>query len=80
MYEPDGIVNGRAAIVAVAGELLRRFGPTFRFLPQGAGVGHHGMGTLRWNAGPDGGPTTVTGFDTAEIVGGRIARLWVLLG
>lgn len=79
MYEPDNIVDGRKAICDVAGKLLVQFGPTFRFSPEGVGVGHHGFGTLRWRAGPDGGATVVTGTDAAEIVDGRIARLWVLL-
>ncbi|PJI55164.1 hypothetical protein CTI14_07335 [Methylobacterium radiotolerans] len=64
---------------AVAGALLDRFGPTFRFRPVGRAVGHHGMGSLRWEAGPEGGPIAVTGTDVAEIVDGRIGRLWVLL-
>ncbi len=79
MYEPDGIVEGREAISAVAGKLLAQFGPDFAFLPDGRGVGHHGMASLRWRAGPSRGPAIVTGIDTAEIVDGRIARLWVLL-
>ncbi|RVU21195.1 nuclear transport factor 2 family protein [Methylobacterium oryzihabitans] len=79
MYEPHDVVRGRAAIADVAGKLLEQFGPTFRFSPVGAAVGHHGLGTLRWEAGPDGGPVAVTGTDVAEMAGGRIARLWVLL-
>jgi len=79
MYEPTGVVLGRAAISEVAGRLLSQFGPTFSFVAEGEAVGHHGFGCLRWHAGPDGGPTTVTGTDAAEIVDGRIARLWVLL-
>ncbi|WCS23421.1 nuclear transport factor 2 family protein [Methylobacterium sp. NMS14P] len=79
LFEPDNVVRGRAAIGAVAGTLLDRFGPTFRFVPVGRGVGHHGMGSLRWEAGPEGGPVAVTGTDVAEIVDGRIGRLWVLL-
>ena len=67
------------SIAAVAGRLLDQFGPTFRFTPVGTAVGHHGLGSLQWRAGPEGGPVTVTGADVAEIVGGRIARLWVLL-
>ncbi len=80
MYEPDNILHGREAISAVAGALLERFGPGFRFTPEGPATGHHGMGVLSWHAGPEGGPITVTGKDVAEIVDGRIARLWVLLG
>jgi hypothetical protein len=79
MFDPTDIVQGRAAIAAVAGKLLDQFGPTFRFSPTEAAVGHHGLGSLRWQAGPEGGPVMVTGADVAEIVDGRIARLWVLL-
>jgi SnoaL-like domain len=79
LYEPADIVRGQAAIAALAGRLLDQFGPTFRFTPVGPAVGHHGLGSLQWQAGPDGGPVAVTGADVAEVVGGRIARLWVLL-
>jgi hypothetical protein len=79
MFEPDNIVTGRAAIAKVAGALLEQFGPTFRFQPVGRAVGHHGLGVLRWQAGPADGPIAVTGADAAEIVEGKIARLWVLL-
>ncbi|KQP74791.1 hypothetical protein ASF41_16255 [Methylobacterium sp. Leaf111] len=79
MYEPANVVRGRDAISAVAGALLDQFGPTFRFMPAGVAVGHHGLGSLRWQAGPDNGPVAVTGSDVAEIVDGRISRLWVLL-
>lgn len=79
MYEPTAIVEGRAAIAEVAGKLLEQFGPTFTFVPDGVGVGHHGMASLRWHAGPKGGPIVVTGTDTAEVIDGRISKLWVLL-
>jgi hypothetical protein len=79
MYEPANIVEGQAAICVVAGKLLEQFGPDFTFTAAGAAVGHHGMASLRWTAGPKGGPMVVTGIDTAEVVDGRIARLWVLL-
>ena len=79
MYEPDGIVQGREAISAVAGKLLDQFGPDFAFVPEKAAVGHHGMASLRWHAGPAQGPAIVTGIDTAAIVDGRIERLWVFL-
>lgn len=79
MYEPDAVIEGREAISAVAGELLDQFGPDFRFTPEGDGVGHHGIGALRWHAGTRSTPHMVTGTDVAEIVDGRIARLWVLL-
>ncbi|WP_298961921.1 nuclear transport factor 2 family protein [uncultured Methylobacterium sp.] len=79
MFEPTSVVEGRSAISMVAGNLLEQFGPTFRFTPIGIAVGHHGLGSLQWQAGPEGGPVTVTGADVAEVVDGRIARLWVLL-
>ncbi len=79
MFEPTGIVRGKAAISEVAGRLLEQFGPDFRFVPEGPAVGHHGLGALRWTAGPEGGPVAVTGTDAAEIADGRIVRLWVLL-
>ncbi len=78
MYEPAAIVAGRAAIADVAGRLLDQFGPDFVFRAVGVAVGHHGLGTLRWQAGP-GDRVTVTGTDAAAVEGGRIARLWVLL-
>ncbi|CAO4186311.1 nuclear transport factor 2 family protein [Methylorubrum extorquens] len=63
MFEPTAVVEGRAAIATVAGNLLKQFGPTFRFTPVGTAVEHHGLGSLRWQAGPDGGLVTVTGTD-----------------
>jgi len=79
MYEPDAVVSGRDAISAVAGKLLAQFGPDFAFVPEGKAVGHHGMASLRWHAGPRNGPAIVSGIDTAEVLDGKIVRLWVLL-
>ncbi|WP_284418653.1 MULTISPECIES: nuclear transport factor 2 family protein [unclassified Bradyrhizobium] len=79
MFEPTNVIQGRAEISRVAGELLEQFGPDFTFVPSGPAVGHHGLAHLAWQAGPNGGPVAVTGADVAEIVDGRIARLWVLL-
>lgn len=79
MYEPEGVVTGHAAISDVAGALLEQFGPDFSFVAQGVAVGHHGMAYLRWHAGPKEGPVVVTGADVAEVVDGKIVRLWVLL-
>jgi hypothetical protein len=78
-YEPDEIIHGRQAIADVAGALLEKFGPDFTFVADGRAVGHHGLAYLRWHAGPRNGPAVVTGADLAEIVDGRIARLWVML-
>ena len=72
------MVSGRAAISEVAGKLLEQFGPNFAFVPEGIAVGHHGFGVLPWHAGPKDGPVAVTGADVAEIIEGKIARLWVM--
>ena len=79
MYEPTGIVTGRAAISEVAGALLDQFGADFAFVPEGPAVGHHGLGYLRWHAGLSAGSTVVSGVGVAEISEGKIGRLWVLL-
>ena len=79
MFEPTAVVEGRNNIADTAGQLLAQFGPDFTFVPDGPAVGHHGLAVLRWHAGPKGGPIAVTGADAAEIVDGRIAKLWVLL-
>jgi hypothetical protein len=79
MYEPTNIVQGREEISRVAGDLLKQFGPTFRFVPEGVAVGHHGLAHLSWHAGPEDGPVAVRGADAAIIENGKISRLWVLL-
>jgi len=79
LHEPTKSVLGRLAIAEAAGKVQERFGPDFGFVPEGRAVGHHGFAYLRWHAGPTGGPIAVTGMDAAEIVDGKIARLWVLL-
>ena len=79
MFEPTKVVRGRSEIAGVAGQLLEQFGPDFAFVPTGTALGHHGLARLAWQAGPKNGPVAVTGADVAEIVDGRIARLWVLL-
>jgi hypothetical protein len=79
LYEPTNVVHGRADISRTVEELLERFGPDFTFVPIGKAIGHHGLAHLTWQAGPRNGPIAVTGADVAEIVDGRITKLWVLL-
>jgi len=79
MYEPAGIVTGKAEISDVAGALLEQFGPDFSFVADGIAVGHHGLGYLKWRAGPANGPVIVSGVDVVEVIDGKIVRLWVLL-
>lgn len=79
LLEPNDIVRGRDNISQTVDKLLERFGPDFAFVPVGQANGHHGLGHLTWHAGPKSGHIAVIGADVAEIVDGRIARLWVLL-
>ena len=79
LLEPNDVVRGRDNISQTVDKLLEQFGPDFTFVPVGQANGHHGLGRLTWHAGPENGPIAVTGADVAEIVDGRIARLWVLL-
>lgn len=79
LLEPTDIVQGRDNISKTVDRLLEQFGPDFAFVPVGQANGHHGLAHLAWQAGPKNGPVVVTGADVAEIVDGRIARLWVLL-
>jgi hypothetical protein len=77
LYEPVGIVRGREGVAKAAGDLLERFGPQFALVPDGSALGHDGLGVLRWHA--TGGPPGLAGLDIAEVVDGRIHRLWVML-
>lgn len=78
MLEPYAVVAGRAAISCVAGDLLSQFGEGFALHPRGKGIGHHGLGMLRWQ-GEDSGRVLLRGTHVAAFVDGRIERLWILL-
>ena len=77
LYEPVGIVRGRDGVTQAAGALLERFGSQFVLVPDGQALGHDGLGVLRWHA--KGGPPGLNGMDIAEVIDGRIHRLWVML-
>lgn len=79
LYEPHAVARGHAAINDAVTALLASLPPEFVFTAQGPAVGHHGLARLRWNAGPAGGPAAVTGTDVAQVEGGRIHALHVLL-
>ena len=78
MYEPTNAVSGRAAISGVAGKLLEQFGPTFAFVPEGiasditASASCHGTPARKMGR-------SLNRRDVAEIIEGKIARLWVML-
>jgi hypothetical protein len=80
LYEPEGAVSGHAAISDAVGKLLDTLGPSFLFTPDGAAVGHHGLGYARWTGGPKGGPVAITGMDVGRFEGGRITALYVFIG
>ena len=79
LTEPEGVFKGEAAISNAVTELLSKLPSAFAFTPTGAAIGHHGVGRLRWEAGPPGGPAAANGMDIAHFKGGRIQALYVFL-
>ena len=62
LFEPDSLVTGHAAINGAVTALLSRLPLGFSFTAAGPASGHHGLGRLRWQAGPPDGPVAVTGM------------------
>lgn len=79
LYEPDGAVSGHHAISEAVTRLLASLPADFTFRAEGPAVGHHGIGRLKWAAGPPSGPIAVTGIDVAQFEHGRIRALHVFL-
>jgi hypothetical protein len=79
LYEPDASATGHAAISQAVEALLSSLPPNFAFTAIGPAVGHHGVGRLRWQAGPPNGPVAVTGTDVARFEAGRIQTLHVFI-
>lgn len=79
LHEPDTSARGHAAINKAVGALLASLPPNFAFTALGRAVGHHGVGRLRWQAGPPNGPVAVTGTDVARFEGDQIETLHVFL-
>jgi hypothetical protein len=79
VYEPDAIATGHDAIAHAVEALLTSLPPDFVFTAIGPAVGHHGLGRLRWRAGPPEGPVAVTGTDVVRLEDGRIHSLHVFL-
>lgn len=79
LNEPETSVTGRAAISEAVTALLASLPPDFAFAATGPALGHHGIGRLRWQAGPPNGPAVVTGMDIAHFQDGRIHSLYVFL-
>jgi hypothetical protein len=79
LYEPDAVATGHAAISQAVEALLSSLPPNFAFTAIGPALGHHGVGRLRWQAGPPNGPVAVTGMDVARFENGLIHSLHVFL-
>jgi hypothetical protein len=79
LFEPDSTATGHAAISQAVATLLSSPPPNFAFTAIGPAVGHHGVGRLRWQAGPPNGPVAVTGTDVARFEAARIQTLHVFL-
>ena len=74
-YEPDGIIQGRAALNARASELQTQ-SPGFKFRADGIMSVSQNMGVLRWYYGPEDKPDMVRGTDVIIVEGGRVKVLW----
>jgi hypothetical protein len=80
LYEPpDTAAEGHAAISEAVTRLLASLPPDFAFTATGPALGHHGIGRLRWQAGPPNGPVAVNGMDVAHFQDGRIHSLYVFI-
>lgn len=80
LYEqPDTAAEGHAAISEAVTRLLASLPPDFAFTAAGRALGHHGVGRLRWQAGPPNGLVAVNGMDVARFRDGRIHSLHVFI-
>lgn len=79
LYEPAHIATGHAEIGRAVDALLATLPVDFVFTAVGAAAGHHGLGRLRWRAGPPGAPPVVTGMDVVGVEDDRIRSLHVFL-
>ncbi len=78
LYVPPGIVVGRDAIDAFAGD-LRATHPHFVYTPHGAPQVLHDAGRIAWGSGPRDAAPDYTGWDVIIVRGSRIAALYVFL-
>ena len=77
-YEPDGIIQGRAALNARASELQTQ-SPGFKFCADGIMSVSQNMGVLRWHYGPEDKPDMVRGTDVIIVEGGKVKALWTTI-
>ncbi|TCM16550.1 SnoaL-like protein [Novosphingobium sp. PhB165] len=78
LHVPPGVIRGREAIDAFAGQ-LRIAHPDFVYTPLGEPQILHDAGRLAWGSGPVGEPPRYTGWDVVIASNGRIATLIVFL-
>ena len=74
-YEPDAIIQGRAALNARASELQAQ-SPGFKFRADGIMSVTQNIGVLRWHYGPEDKPDMVQGTDIIIVEGGKVNALW----
>ena len=79
LYEPGHIATGHAEIANTIDTLVGSFPPGFAIVAEGAAVGHHGLGRLRWRGGLPGLPASVTGTDVVRFEDGRIKTIYVFI-
>jgi hypothetical protein len=77
-YEPDGVIQGRAALNARAFELQTR-SPGFKFRADGIMSVSQNMGALRWYFGPEDKPDMIRGTDVIIVEGGKVKALWTTI-
>jgi hypothetical protein len=76
--DAEHTVTGREELAATVTGLLAQ-GPGLVFAPVGSFRGVVDLGMRSWRLGPPGGEPVLGGLDVAQVVDGRIARLWTVL-
>jgi hypothetical protein len=74
-YEPNGVIQGRAALNARASELQTQ-SPGFKFRADGIMSVSQNIGVLRWYFGPEDKPDMIRGTDVIIVEGGKVKALW----
>lgn len=78
LHVPPGVIRGREAIDAFAGQ-LRATHPDYAYTPIGEPQTLHDAGRIAWGSGPVGELPRYTGWDVVIARNGRIATLIVFL-
>ncbi|GAS97114.1 uncharacterized protein RMCC_4080 [Mycolicibacterium canariasense] len=76
--DDEGIATGPDELNAKAAELQEKL-PGLHFVKAGPVRQTRGLGYLAWEVRTPDDTTVASGFDVAEIVDGRIAKLWTIL-